>query len=457
MKHLLLILGLTVATQTSYAQSDWPENFHYQKMGNGLEVLVIENDAVPLATIELAVRNGAFTEPDSTNGLAHLYEHLFFKVNKKYPTADSLLNRIDELGLVFNATTSDERSNYFINLSSENLKGGIDFLSAAVQYPIFSKDIIESEYNVIESKLQRAESNPVFFLIRDLNEKLWGEHASRKNAMGDPGVIFNATPEELQLMHDRYYVPNNSLLVISGDVEHDTVFSYCREAFKDWKASQQSPLDAYPIPQFDTLSTSKGVITINEQAQGPLIICGFQGPTTTNDIEATYAADILSYMLSQKNSALGEALVEKELAHQVGVGYTTQKYGGSLTIFLVPKQRGIQEAMDALGSNIERWDDPDFFTDEELENAKRMLMIQELYSREAPSEIVHNISYWWASADLEYFTDYPENIQNVSRADITRLVRSYIQGQPNVTALLISQQMKNMLEISSVNVLNTQQ
>src|SRR3954463_16583254 len=76
-------------------------------LANGLEVIVVENHGVPLATIEADVRNGSFTQSDSYEGLSHLYEHMFFKANLAYPMPEQFVARASELGAVFNATTQE--------------------------------------------------------------------------------------------------------------------------------------------------------------------------------------------------------------------------------------------------------------------------------------------------------------------------------------------------------------
>ena len=77
---LSFILGC--ASLLSMAQPRLPKNYYWQKLDNGLEVIVIENSRVPLTTIEIAVKNGAFTEGPEYSGLSHLFEHMFFKANK---------------------------------------------------------------------------------------------------------------------------------------------------------------------------------------------------------------------------------------------------------------------------------------------------------------------------------------------------------------------------------------
>src|SRR4051812_6079636 len=77
-------------------------------LDNGLEVLVVENHLTPIVTIEVAVKNGSFTEPPEYNGLSHLYEHMFFTSNTRDTTEDDFLGRVDDLGIVYNGQTHEE-------------------------------------------------------------------------------------------------------------------------------------------------------------------------------------------------------------------------------------------------------------------------------------------------------------------------------------------------------------
>ncbi len=85
-------------------------------LANGLEVIVVENHGVPLATIEVDVKNGAFTQSPEYAGLAHMYEHMFFRANAKYPDPEAFVGRAGDLGAVFNGTTSEERVNYYLTV-----------------------------------------------------------------------------------------------------------------------------------------------------------------------------------------------------------------------------------------------------------------------------------------------------------------------------------------------------
>jgi len=139
MNKWIYALTLLVCVSAS-AQPRLPQNYFWQKLDNGLEVVVIENNKVPLATIEMAVKNGAYTEGPEFSGLSHLFEHMFFKANKDYPDQEKFINRTQELGMIWNGTTSEERVNYYFTFNRDSLLAGLNFMNAAMRFPIYRKE-----------------------------------------------------------------------------------------------------------------------------------------------------------------------------------------------------------------------------------------------------------------------------------------------------------------------------
>ena len=188
-----------------------PANFFSTKLANGLEVLVVEDKSVPLATVEITTKNGSYTESPEFNGLSHLYEHMFFKANKNYPSQETFMAKVRELGIVFNGTTSEERVNYFFTLPKNNWVAGLNFMNSAIRYPLFLAEEMKKENVVVDGEFQRNESNPYFPLYMEMNHALWGDLFSRKNVIGDHTIINTATPAKMQAIKDKYYWPNNSM------------------------------------------------------------------------------------------------------------------------------------------------------------------------------------------------------------------------------------------------------
>src|SRR6185295_16848605 len=107
-RHLCTLLFVAGASPV-LAQADLP--IRDTILANGLQVIVIENHAVPLVTVELDVKNGGYTQTPEYEGLAHLYEHMFFKANRAIPSQERYLQRLRQLGASWNGTTSEERVN----------------------------------------------------------------------------------------------------------------------------------------------------------------------------------------------------------------------------------------------------------------------------------------------------------------------------------------------------------
>ncbi|XHR93438.1 M16 family metallopeptidase [Mucilaginibacter sp. UC70_90] len=138
-RNFIKIFALGVAAVFSAgianAQVRLPEGYFLKTLPNGLDVLVIENSKVPLTTIEIAVKNGAYTEGPEFSGLSHLFEHMFFKANKDYPTQEKFLKRTQELGAIWNGTTNTERVNYYFTFDRDSLKAGLKVHERGYPFP----------------------------------------------------------------------------------------------------------------------------------------------------------------------------------------------------------------------------------------------------------------------------------------------------------------------------------
>src|SRR5688500_13359564 len=140
MRALCAVL-LLLATANVHA-GDIP-GLSSKKLKNGLEVIVVENHAVPIVTIEVAVKSGGFVETPEFSGLSHLYEHMFFKGNRAIPNQEAYLKRLRELGASWNGTTQTERVNYFFTVPSQNLREGTVFMRDALFFPLFQQKELE--------------------------------------------------------------------------------------------------------------------------------------------------------------------------------------------------------------------------------------------------------------------------------------------------------------------------
>src|SRR5205823_9730591 len=160
-------------------------NIPSRVLANGLEVVVLEDHSVPLVTIELAVRNGSYTEPPELNGLSHLYEHMFFKANRAMASQETYLKTIGQLGIAYNGETREEVVEYYFTTTSPNLRAAMNFMRDAVRYPLFKEDEFERERQVVIGEIDRNESGPTYYLTKEMTDRLFSKYTSRKQPLGD--------------------------------------------------------------------------------------------------------------------------------------------------------------------------------------------------------------------------------------------------------------------------------
>jgi len=406
-------------------------------LSNGLEVVVLEDHTVPLVTVELAAKNGSYTEPPELNGLSHLYEHMFFKANRAIANQEEYLRQIGQLGIAYNGQTQTELVNYFFTTTSPNFPTALRLMRDATRYPLFDEAEFERERQVVIGEIDRNESNPYFPLQREMNDRLFYKYTSRKNPLGNRQTVSTATTAMMRLIQSRYYVPNNTALVVTGDVRAEDVYRQAQELFGDWTRADD-PFVKYPLVEHPPLQKSEGAI-LKAPVQNVVINIGWQGPSIGKDNPATYAADVFSFILAQPNSRFQRALVDTGLVTGVSISYLTQRNVGPINIIAQTTPDKARATVRAIYNEIAHFNDRDYFTDEQLESAKGLLEAEDLYSREKTSDYTHTISFWWASTGLDYFRGYLKNLRATSRADISRYVTTYIQGKPHVGLALMSE------------------
>ena len=470
----LVLLTTTLSAQPAAAaktaQQKAPEYaipFVTKMLANGLEVIVYPDSSVPLVTVELAVRNGSFTEPPEFNGLSHLYEHMFFKPNKaiaiyrcdlskrygneayfkeqncdetlklKSQVGDvAYLSDLDKTGIVRNGTTQEEYVDYYYTATSKHLETLMHALRDSMLYPVFDENEFQQEIQVVLGELDRQESQPGYHLQTTMMDKLFYKYPSRKRPGGTRETVATATTDKMRTIQSRYYLPNNSALVVTGDVKPDDVFKLADKLFSVWKKGDD-PFVKYPLVEHPPLPKSEAAF-VTQDVDNVFIQLGWQGPSIGKDNASTYAADVFSGIVGQPDSKFQRALVDTGLAVSVDVHYYTQRNVGPIRITLVTTPAKAKRAVAVLYQEIAKFTSPTYYSDAELANAKTALESRDLFSREKVSDYTHTLSFWWSSTGMDYYRDYYKHLRATSRADVDRYIKTYIAGKPHVGVAMLS-------------------
>ena len=453
--------------------------FVNKKLANGLEVIVLPDSSIPLVTVEVAVRTGSFTEPLEFNGLSHLFEHLIFKPDratrifgcegylkrgdrvtyeaancaeqlkyKKEVGSVDYLNYVDEMGAIRNATTREEVVNYFLTTTSPYLSVAMKRMSNSIRFPVFNKTFLENEKKVVIGEIDRNEDSPGGILQDEIQNRLFYKYPTRKRIAGTRETVNSATIEKLEQIKLRYYVPNNTALIVTGDVDPEKVFKLAEENLGNWEKRKVDPFKDFPLVEHPPLKKSEGLIIKNDRVKSVIIQVGWHGPSIGKDDEATYAADVFSYILSQPDSKFSREMIDSGIAIQSGLGYYTQRNVGPIYLSLTTSPENAKEALAKVYEQIEQFDDPKYFTDQELENSKNQFEARALFDREKLTNYSHTLAFWWSSTGIDYYRDYYKNLRAVSRKDINRYVQTYIKDKPRIGVALLSEDSQKKAELN---------
>jgi len=454
-------------------------------LSNGMQIIVMPDHSVPLVTMEIAVRNGSFTEPPELNGLSHLYEHMFFRSNHaaalfkcehmqfgsatlqkasgcenetalKAQLGDvSYVGGISDMGIAYNGETREEVVEYYFNTTTPYLVPALKYLRDALRYPEFYEDEFGREKQVVIGELDRNLSNPFSHINDDMTNHLFYKYPTRKKPQGTRETVASATTDQMRLIQSRYYVPNNLALVVTGDANPDIIFTLAEQLFGDWKPSED-PFKKFPLVEHPPLPKSEGIID-TQPVQNVTVEIGWHGPSVGKDNAATYAADVFSFIISQPNSRFQRTMVDSGLVNGINFGYYTQRNVGPISAVLQTSPDKAKAALKAFYAEEAQFDKPNYFTDEELENAKTLLEADDLYGREKLTDYSHTLAFWWSTTGIDYFRGYYKNLRATTRDDINKYLHTYIQGKPHVGVALLSDESQKIAQLTPSDLTGGQQ
>jgi zinc protease len=406
---------------------------HDTTLANGLEVIAVENHSVPLVTLMVVVRTGAFTQEPGQVGVPHLFEHMLFRsYDSDGHSWGQTMAPLDIAG--YNGATGDESVLYFITLPSDNAGDGLRALADLVRDPMFRADNLADERHVVFDEINRDNSQPAHQLSDDVEQLVWTTGWPRKNALGDAVSLLGVNRDTLNRIYHRYYVPNNSALVISGDLTAQQAFKLADDRFGHWKRQADpfagsTPFTIPPIAQPRAI--------IDEHAGTDVLLrVEWQGPSTGTDAAGTYAADVLSSILNEPGSTFEQHLVDSGLFTACSMEYLTRDHVGPIVLIAHTSIDSAPRALAALTTELRRLDSPGAFTDDELDAARQRRPVEMALLLEHRTQAASEVADFWASAGFPYFMTYADQLNAVTRPQIEAYVRRYLHA-PVVLGLLV--------------------
>jgi len=275
-------------------------------LANGLRVVIVRNTLAPVISTDVTYLVGSRDDPASVPGMAHAQEHMMFRGTPNLSTSQ-LGTIATALGGDFNAETSDTLTQFEFNVPASNLDAVLRIESDRMRDILDEQSEWENERGAIEQEVLRDESSPGGDFFRDAQAFVFAGTPYAREGVGTVAAFNRLTGPELKAFYDRWYAPNNAVLVIAGDIDKDAVLAQVRSYFE---SIPRRTIPPHPVARLEPLEQK--VIRRPTTLTYPLAVLAFRFPGVRDpDFLAAY---LLQQVLSSARGPLqslvdsGEAL-----------------------------------------------------------------------------------------------------------------------------------------------------
>jgi zinc protease len=259
----LVFLVLGVAAAASAQAVNWPSEgpppplaarqvnfppYQVRTLANGMQVITIAHHEQPAVTMRLLVRAGAAQDPERKGGVAYLTSHLLDQ-GTTTKSAQDIAGQIDLIGGALGTGSGADLSFANVVVMKDSFAFGMTLLSDVVRNPAFSPQEIERQKEQAISSLRVNAEDPDYVASTVFDRLVYGFHPYGLPGSGTPDTLASVTREDLQAFHRRYFVPNNMILAIVGDVTADEAFATAEKVFGAWPQADVSAPQAIDPPQ----------------------------------------------------------------------------------------------------------------------------------------------------------------------------------------------------------------
>lgn len=403
-------------------------------LNNGLKVLLLEDHKSPSVTFQVWYRVGARNEKDGKSGLAHFLEHMMFKGTPS--TGPEEYSRIiAKNGGRSNAFTSSDVTVYFATMSREKIGIQIDLEADRMANALLGDKYFEPEKKVIqEERRMRTDDNPTAALAEVASAIAYTVHPYRRPIVGWMQDIEALTRQDLADFYKLYYAPNNAYIVMVGDFSTSEAIEKIKTAFGKIPRGAEPP----KVSAIEPEQRGERRVNLKKEAELPVVLSFYHAPNLKSP--DSFALDLLSVVLAGgKSSRLYHDLVyQKRLVRGIDAEYSgvsIDPTGVSIYAQLLPGietavvEREVERALEKLKTEL--------VTERELQKAKNQVEAAFVFAQDSIFGQAMKIGYYEAVGGWRQMDAYLEGIRQVSREDLRRVARQYLNSDRRTVGTLI--------------------
>jgi zinc protease len=393
---------------------------HFEKLPNGLGVLLLESHAAPVAEIEIWANVGSADERPGEEGLAHFHEHMLFKGTERRGVGD-VAAEVEGAGGRINAFTSFDVTCYHATLPSAEVATGLDVLSDAVLHSVFDEEEIAREIEVVLEEIRRGEDSPGSVLGNAVFAEAYQKHPYRAPILGTHESVASLDRTRVRSFFERWYRPDNLSVVVVGEFDREALLAQIHAAFGALEPS----------------GVVRGRPT--EPAQQRLRTIVAPRPFERTSLELVHPAvglrhpdapilDLLAFVLGNGDSSrLVRRVKERDaLVDRIDASCYTPLDPGLFSVSIETDGARAEAAIEAAVREVERLR-AEPVSEEELEKARANFLAMEDFERESVTGLAQKLGgFHHLAGDYRAEAPYLEQVRSARPADLQRVATEYL-------------------------------
>lgn len=271
-------------------------NFEKKVLDNGLRVILAPMSNTEAVTLLVLVGVGSRYETKEINGISHFLEHMFFKGTKSRPDPGQILRELDKIGADHNAFTTKEATGFWVKTSGDDFDIALDVTSEILFEPLFKKEEVEKERNVIFQEIDMRKDNSRLNVQEIMEGLFFGDQPVGWDIAGDKKSVARIKREDIVKYEAENYLSENMIVVVAGNFEKKSVFKKIDKAFGRTKKGERKSFEKADNRQKETR-----VKIINKETDQTHLAIAVRAYDMYN--EKRYALGLLSTLLGGNSSS----------------------------------------------------------------------------------------------------------------------------------------------------------
>lgn len=401
---------------------------------NGLRVLLLEDHRTPTVTLQVWYKVGSRNEQFGKTGISHLLEHMMFRGSKKYGP-DAFSKIVQRNGGNDNAFTTEDYTMYFESMPSDKIETLIDLESDRMANLLIDQKLFDTERDVVlEERRLRTEDDPVSDLLEQVEAAAFEAHPYHSPVIGWFSDIGQISREDLSAHYEKYYTPNNAVLVVAGDFKTDELLPKIEKSFGKIKSGNIPPA----VKSIEPQQRGERRVTLRRPAELPFVAVAYHTPNVAS--RDSYALDVLTTILAEGDSSrLYNSLVyEKQIALSIEGDYSHLSIDPNLMYFYAQAMPGespsdVEKAIYDEIDRIKREPIPQ----KELEKAKNQIESSFVFAQDSLFGRAYLLGQYEILGRLKMVGDYISGIREVTAEDVMNVAKRYLSEDNRTVGILI--------------------